>query len=195
MVATKNRGGRKPREVDDRLWERIERLLPVIERRVRYPGRQGGAATGPSPVGRGKTGSKHHVIVEAHGIPLAAMLTGGNRNDVPQLIPLIRAVPPIRGKRGQPLRRLKHLYAERGYDHESYRDQFRRFEITLHIARRGTEHGSGLGVHRWVVEGALALLRWFRRLRIRRETRDDIHQAFITLGCAVICWRRLRAPL
>jgi transposase len=60
----------------------------------------------------------------------------------------------IRGKRGQPLRRPKHLYADRGYDHETYRDQVRRFEITPHIARRGIEHGSGLGVYRWVVEGA-----------------------------------------
>jgi hypothetical protein len=29
---------------------------------------KGGAKTGPSPVDRGRTGSKHHVIVEAHGI-------------------------------------------------------------------------------------------------------------------------------
>jgi transposase len=153
---------------------------------------KGGNKTGPSPVDRGKTGSKHHVIVEAHGIPLAATLTGGNRNDVTQLIPLIEAIPPIRGKPGQPLRRPRHLYADRGYDHEIYRDKVRRFEITPHIARRGTEHGSGLGVHRWVVEGALALLHWFRRLRIRWEIRDDIHEAFVTLGCTIICWRRLR---
>lgn len=45
----------------------------------------------------------NHLIVEAHGIPLAVTLTGGNRNDVTQLIPLIQAVPPIRGKRGLPL--------------------------------------------------------------------------------------------
>jgi transposase len=70
--------------------------------------------------------------------------------------------------------------------------QVRRFEITPHISRRGIEHGSGLGVYRWVVEGALALLHWFRRLRIRWEIRDDIHNAFLTLGCAIICWRRLR---
>lgn len=152
---------------------------------------KGGAATGPPPVDRGKNGSKHHVLVEAHGIPLA----GGNRNDVTQLIPLIRAVPPIRGKRGYPLCRPKHLFADRGYDHESYRDQVRRFENTSRIARRGTEHGSGFGVHRWVVEGAIALLHRFRRLRIRWEIRDDIHQAFITLGCAVICWRRPRTSL
>src|SRR5664279_920978 len=43
---------------------------------------KGGPATGRSPVDRGKTGSKHHLIVEAHGIPLAVTLTGGNRNDV-----------------------------------------------------------------------------------------------------------------
>jgi hypothetical protein len=55
-----------------------------------------------------------------------------------------------------------------------------------------SEHGSGLGVYRWVVEGALALLPWFRRLRIRWEIRDDSHDAFVALGCAIICWRRLR---
>jgi hypothetical protein len=86
--------------------------------------------------------------------PLATITTGSNRNDVTQLIPLIEAIPPIRGKRGQPPRRPKHLYADRGYDHETYRDQVRRFEITPHIARRGIEHGSGPGVYRWVVEGA-----------------------------------------
>lgn len=35
------------------------------------------------------------------------------------------------------------------------RDQVRRFEITPLIARRGTEHCSGLGVHCWLVEGAI----------------------------------------
>ena len=55
------------------------------------------------------------------------------------------------------------------------------------IARRGTEHGSGLGMNRWVVEAAFALLRWFRRLHIRWEIRAAFHQTFLTLGCAIIC--------
>ncbi|MGX1887815.1 IS5/IS1182 family transposase, partial [Streptomyces sp. NPDC055287] len=46
---------------------------------------------------------------------------------------------------------------------------------------------------RWVVERAFAHLHWFRRLRIRWEIRDDIHEAFLTLGCALICWRRLKS--
>jgi transposase len=28
-----------------------------------------------------------------------------------------------------------------------------------------------------------------RRLKVRYERRDDIHQAFLDLGCALICWR------
>lgn len=156
---------------------------------------KGGAKTGPSPVDRGRTGSKHHVIVEAHGIPLAATLTGGNRNDVTQLIPLLQAVPPVRGRRGRPRQRPDRVYADRGYDHDKYRRQVRELGITPVIARRGTEHGSGLGIYRWVAEAAFALLHWFRRLRIRWEIRDDIHEAFLTLGCAIICWRRLRSKL
>ncbi|MEK0097389.1 hypothetical protein WDA79_02505 [Streptomyces sp. A475] len=39
----------------------------------------------------------------------------------------------------------------------------------------------------------LAHLQWCRRLRIRWEMRDDIHEAFLTLGGALICWRRSRA--
>jgi transposase len=54
---------------------------------------------------------------------------------------------------------------------------------------RNTEHGSGLGRSRWVVERTFAWLNQFRRLRVRYEKRDDIHEAFLSLGCALICWR------
>ena len=57
-----------------------------------------GAATGPGPVDRGRAGSKHHVLTDANGIPLAVTLTGGHRNDVTQLLPLLDAVPPTRGR-------------------------------------------------------------------------------------------------
>ena len=171
---------------------RHARLLPCRREASHLRATKGGPTTGPSPVDRGRAGREHHLIVEAHGIPLAVTLTGGNRNDVAQLIPLVQAMPPIRGKRGRPLQRPRHLYADRGHDHEVYRDRVRRFQITPHIARRGTEHGSGLDVQRWVAEGTIAQPHWFRWLRIRWEIRDDIRQAFITRGCAIICWRRLK---
>lgn len=41
---------------------------------------------------------------------------------------------------------------------ESARKQVRAVGIAPVIARRGAGHGSGLGVHRWVVEQSFALL-------------------------------------
>src|SRR5258708_17890948 len=56
---------------------------------------KGGPATGPSPVDRGKSGSKHHLIVEAHGIPLATTLTSGNPKDITLHITLHHALTHI----------------------------------------------------------------------------------------------------
>ena len=154
-------------------------------------GEKGGSATGPSPVDRARSGSKHHLLVDATGIPLAWTLTGGNRNDVTQLMPLIDKIPPVRGRVGRPRRRPDELLADRGYDHDKYRRLVRAKGIKPVIARRGTPHGSGLGTRRYVVERTIALLHWFRRLRVRWEIRDDIHEAFLTLAAAIICWRRL----
>ncbi|MEN3611536.1 hypothetical protein AAH979_18495 [Plantactinospora sp. ZYX-F-223] len=50
----------------------------------------------------------------------------------------------------------------------------------------------GITTRRWVAEQMIALLHWLRRLLIRWEIRDDIHEAFLALACAIICWRRLR---
>jgi hypothetical protein len=49
------------------------------------------------------------------------LLTGGNRHDVTQLIPLLDAVPSVRRKPGRPRRRPRCVVADRGYDHDKYR--------------------------------------------------------------------------
>jgi hypothetical protein len=54
-----------------------------------------------------------------------ANLTGGNRNDITQLIPLVDAVPPIRRRRGRPGLRPRELFADRGHDHDMYRRPLR----------------------------------------------------------------------
>ncbi|MDG5807610.1 IS5 family transposase [Streptomyces ossamyceticus] len=136
-----------------------------------------GLKSGPSPVDRARPGSKHHVLTDGQGIPLAVSLTGGNRNDVTQLLPLIDKVPSVAGVVGRPRRRPDALLADRGYDHDKYRRLLWQRGIRPVIAERGQTHGSGLGVFRWVVERTIAWLHGFRRLRIRWERRDDIHEA------------------
>ena len=154
--------------------------------------RSWGSKTGPSPVDRGRAGAKHHVLTDATGIPLAVTLTAGNANDVTQLMPLLDAVPPVRGRVGRPRRRPASLLADRGYDHDKYRRLVRQRGIRPLIARRGVLHGSGLGRQRWPVERTIAWLHQFRRLRIRWERRADLHEAFLVLACCLVCWRFLQ---
>jgi transposase len=75
----------------------------------------------------------------------------------------------------------------------SHRRQLRRRGIAPEIARRKTAHGSGLGRYRWVVERTFAWLHQFKRLLVRYDRRHEIHEAFLALGCCIVCYRRLRS--
>ncbi len=122
-------------------------------------------------------------------------LTGGHRNDVTQLVPLLDALAarPVAGKVGRPRRKPDLVLADRGHDHDTYRRILRARGIAHRIARRRTTHGSGLGRQRWVVERAFAHMHNFRRLRTRYERTAEVHLAFLTLACAILCWRRLES--
>lgn len=109
------------------------------------------------------------------------------------LAPTLDAVPPVRsGKRGRPRRRPGKLHADKAFDHRRCRRECRARGITPRIARRGIESSERLGRHRWVVERTLAWLARFRRLAVRYERRADIHLAFTTLGCALVCLNQVR---
>jgi transposase len=74
--------------------------------------------------------------------------------------------------------------------HDKYRRELRRRGIGSEIARRKTEHGSGLGRVRWVVERTFAWLHHHKRLLVRYDRRADIHEAFLALACCLVCFRR-----
>jgi len=88
------------------------------------------------------------------------------------------------------IRRPRTLIADCGYDHDKYRRLIWKRGVKPIIARRQIEHGSGLGRHRWVVERTFAWLHNRRRLLIRTDRRDDIHEAFLALACCLICWQQ-----
>ncbi len=100
-------------------------------------------------------------------------------------------IPPLQGERGRPRHHPDFVLGDRGYDAEAIRQGLRARHISSLLAKRNTEHGSGLGRCRWVVERTFAWFSQFRRLRVRYEKRADIHEAFLTLACSVICWRFL----
>jgi transposase len=83
------------------------------------------------------------------------------------------------------------LLGDRGYDSRAHRQALRARRITPVIAKRETEHGSGLGKQRWVIERTISWLHQHRRLRVRYERRADIHEAFLSIACSLICLKQL----
>lgn len=150
-----------------------------------------GKKTGPSPVDRRKAGSKHHLLVDARGIPLVILLTAANRNDITQLKPLVTRMPAIRGKPGHPVCKPRIVQGDRGYSSRTHQRWLRQHGMIPVIAQQHAPHGSGLGQTRWVVERSLAWLHRFRRLSPRYERQAVMHEAFLHLAACLICWNAL----
>jgi transposase len=118
------------------------------------------------------------------------VLTAANVHDSKVLEEAVDAIEPVkrpRGRPGRPRKRPKKLHTDKGYDFARCRKALRKRGITPHIARRGIDSSERLGRHRWVVERTLAWLGRYRRLVVRYERRADIHEAFLHLGCSLIC--------
>ena len=80
---------------------------------------------------------------------------------------------------------------DRGYDSEPLRKLLRWLGIVPELAARNTDHGSGMGKTRWVVERTNAFLHNFGRLRRRLDRLPELQRAFLALACSLICMRFL----
>lgn len=163
-------------------------MEPGIPRLIQHPLSRGGEEIGPNPTDRGKPGTKRHVVVDRQGIPLAIRISAANRHDSLMLEVILDSIEPIRRPRGRSRKRPEKLHADKGYDIPRCRKAVTKRGIKVRIARKGVESSEKLGRHRWVVERTLAWLAKFRRLKVRYERRADVHQAFLDLGCALICF-------
>jgi transposase len=110
-----------------------------------------------------------------------------------ELLPLVDAIPPVRGKQGRPRRRPRRLLGDGAYHSRRHRRELRARGIAATIPRPKQAHGSGLGKQRWVVERTIAWLHQYRRLRVRYERRADIHEAFLQIASCLICLKLLTA--
>jgi transposase len=131
-------------------------------------------------------------VVDARGVPLAVKVSAANVNEVTLFEALLDAIEPIKRPLGRPRKRPAKVHADKAYAAAHCREYLRRYGMACRIARKGIESTQRLGRHRWVVERTLAWLNQFRRLTVRYERRAAIHQAFLDLGCALICWNFLQ---
>jgi len=129
-------------------------------------------------------------VVDQNGLPLAVLNTAANTADCKMFIETLDAIPFKR----RPVK----VHADKGYDSQALRDalsergildRISERGILDRIARRRVDSSEKLGCHRWVVERTHSWLNGFRRLKIRYERKAAMHQALLSLGCALICFR------
>lgn len=186
------------------IWDRIHLMFLTLLRRenkldmdvviidsthVRAFG--GGDKTGPSPVDRGKKGTKHTVMVDIHGVPLFIRSNPANTSDQMEIIPTVVNFPEVGGKPGRPKTHPGDLYADAGYDSEATREVLRFLGINPHIRKRKSTHGSHLGKIRWVVERTISWIKGLRRMRVRYDRKEVMIDAWTTVAASVICFKIL----
>jgi transposase len=146
--------------------------------------------SGPNPTDRGRPGVKQHLLVDAQGIPLVADTTPANVPEIKELLTLVDNCGPL-DEAGEPQHQPEQLYGDRAYDSEPHREELRDRGIDPKLAKRRTEHGSGLGKFRWVVERTNSWLHGFRKMRFVTEKTNEMKVAFFNLALALICFRFL----
>ena len=104
------------------------------------------------------------------------------------------ACGPLDAK-GEPRRRPGKVCGDRAYDSEPHREELRERGIDPKLAKRRTEHGSGLGKYRWVVGRLISWLHGFRKLRFVTEKTREMQFAFFNLALGLICFRFLKPSL
>lgn len=108
------------------------------------------------------------------------------------LIPLLDQLQPLIGRRGRPRRYPEFLLGDAAYGSAANEQACRQRRIRPLLAKPRSEHGSGLGEARYVVERTLAWFAHNRRLKLCYEKLGDHFQAFHELAAALLCANRLR---
>lgn len=131
------------------------------------------------------------MLSESHGIPLVVQTTPANVNDGTKAVALLDAMPAIFGKRGRPRRRPDVALGDRAYGTTTNIAACKERSITPMLAKPRTQHGSGLGTMRYVIERTMSWFGNFRRLKLCYEKTGKHLQALHELAAALICAKKL----
>jgi hypothetical protein len=83
------------REHDQIMWDRASVDAASV------PAPSGGEHTGRNPTDRGKLGCKYHLLVDQRRLPLVAKISGAQVRDSRFPIPLVEAIPAVKGLSGR----------------------------------------------------------------------------------------------
>ena len=148
---------------------------------------------------RGGFGTKLHLVVDSHGIPLAAVVSAGQTHESKYVEPTLRAVR-LRPRHGGPPRtRPRRLAGDKGYSYARVRGYLRRRGIRAVIPTRKDQRPNPrfdkpTYRRRNVIERLVGWLKESRRLATRFEKLAVNFLAMVKLAMLQRCLRVLHSP-
>ena len=132
-----------------------------------------------------KKGSKRHLLVDGHGVPLSLIVTEANRHDVSQLLAVLDAIiVPLPSRK-------RFLYADKGYAGKPAQQQIESRGYVPRVTPKKRKRGRPPKNRRWVVEATHSWFNRFRKLLVRYEKLVESYEALVCLAAAIICWRKV----
>jgi transposase len=132
------------------------------------------------------------VIADREGLPLLVVTTPANVPDQVPFVAMLDALPAVRTTRGGRRKRPSAAVGDAAYGtREVIGEVVARRVFPMLAPRRRKEHGSGLGVVRYVIERTLAWLGNFRRLKICYERTGPHWQAMHELAACLVLNKRV----
>jgi transposase len=140
------------------------------------------------------------VLTDGSGVPITGMTASAGLSEVRLALPTVDSFAvPVRPL--HPIKHVRKIIADKGYDAAWLRAAFRERHITPYIPKRrkpGEKEEPKYNKRikdqyttRWVVERTIAWLGWNRRLLVRWERKHTTYQAFFNIACLMICLREV----
>ena len=180
-------------------WSCKEKLMKVFKDLVQKPDLEwefidgsivkahqhssGGVGEENQAIGKSVGGNttKIHMAVDAFGLPIEFMLTGGEVHDAKAASALIKRLP-----------RADYTVADKGYDSEEIRNQIRDKSSTPIIPRKknsktgNADFDWGLYKYRHLVENIFARLKHFRAIATRYDKLKRNYASMLAMACSYI---------
>jgi transposase len=168
--------------------------------------------TGSNPTDRSKLGTKRHILTDAKGIPLSAVMSSASTHDVKLVTGVVdnavakRHILSPKAKDGR--KRLQHLCLDMAYNSEPEEQELLKRGYVLHIPqkRRKGEKEENVEVKvtvqhilnrkkhsakRWVVERTNSWHNRFRKLYTRYEKKAENYLGLVQFSCGIIIYRKI----
>ena len=165
--------------------------------------------TGNNPTDRSKLGTKRHILTDAKGIPLSAVISSASTHDIKLVTDVVdntiikRSSSSSTKRSLSGKRKLQHLCLDKAYNSKTAKQETIRRGYVPHLPykrKRGevkteTQKMPNRKKHpaarRWIVERTNSWHNRFRKLYTRYEKKAENYLGLVQFSCCIIIYRKI----